>query len=177
MQNLPIADHEIYSVNDQGEIHSGKLDLLLKPRVNSNGYCIVSLDQEQVSVHRIVALHFIPNPYGYPQVNHKNGDKQDNRAVNLEWCSAAQNNQHALCTGLRKGFVHVDVKRAMLRRAINGELVSILALEVGNHPNTLNRMLRVQAEKDGVLAEWKAETARKRKRIAQRNLRVSNANN
>ena len=52
-------------------------------------------------LHRVVAEAFIPNPHGYDQVNHINGDKSDNRAQNLEWCNAQQNMDHSIRTGLR----------------------------------------------------------------------------
>ena len=53
------------------------------------------------SLHRLVAQHFIPNPDSLPQVNHINGNRNDNRAVNLEWCSARTNVKHAYSTGLK----------------------------------------------------------------------------
>ena len=46
--------------------------------------------------HRLIALTFIPNPYGYEQVNHKNGIHNDNRVCNLEWMSNAQNMEHSI---------------------------------------------------------------------------------
>src|SRR3990167_8090173 len=55
-----------------------------------------------VSVHRIIASTFIPNPLQLPQVNHKNGIKTDNRIENLEWCTQSQNIRHSYSMGMHK---------------------------------------------------------------------------
>lgn len=53
-------------------------------------------------IHRLVAIHFIPNPLQLPEVNHIDGDKTNARAINLEWCTGKQNMHHAHLTGLNK---------------------------------------------------------------------------
>lgn len=101
----------LYQVSDMGGVRSlGRVDRFNKhwaPCVLSSwglggrnrAYRAVSLCKNgrvrKFQVHRLVALAFIPNPQGKPQVNHRNGDPSDNRAINLEWVTNAENNLHA----------------------------------------------------------------------------------
>lgn len=70
---------------------------IMRPFI-SNGYLSVFLkkngDRRKYSVHRLVACVFIPNPDNFLIVNHKHGDKLDNRATELEWMSASGNTNH-----------------------------------------------------------------------------------
>lgn len=70
--------------------------------LSTKGYQRINLSKAVHFVHRIVAMAFIPNPDGLPQINHKNGVKVDNRADNLEWCTNQQNRDHAVAHGLHQ---------------------------------------------------------------------------
>lgn len=73
----------------------------VKPRTNGNGYLRVSIYGHDKYVHRLAAKGFIPNPHDYTEVNHKDGNKENNDVSNLEWCTRSMNNKHAFQTGLR----------------------------------------------------------------------------
>lgn len=70
---------------------------LLKPSFDKNGYTSVTLypnsytRAKRMLIHRLVALHFIPNPDEFTQVNHKDEDKSNNIVTNLEWCTPKYN--------------------------------------------------------------------------------------
>lgn len=80
---------------------------MLKFYTDKYGYLKIGLYQNQkskmYSVHRLVALAFIPNPENKPQVNHDDGVKTNNYVTNLEWATSSENQTHAIVTGLRKG--------------------------------------------------------------------------
>lgn len=64
------------------------------------GYRDVKVGAKHMGVHRAVALAWIGNPDGLSDVNHMDGNKLNNSAANLEWCSRTQNIRHSLDTGL-----------------------------------------------------------------------------
>lgn len=84
-----------YFVRDDGMIWSISRGRFLSPYKTNKGYPCVTFNGVKRTVHRIVAEAFLPNQYGLPTINHKNGDRTDNRISNLEWCSYSANNQHA----------------------------------------------------------------------------------
>lgn len=79
--------------------------LMLKLAIHHQGYRYVepqySGKRKFCFVHRLVALAFLPNPDGLPEVNHKTGLKSDNRLAGLEWVSSRGNCQHSVKFGLK----------------------------------------------------------------------------
>jgi hypothetical protein len=62
--------------------------------------------QKNCRVNRLVAQVFIPNPKQLPEVNHIDGNKDNNHVSNLEWCDRSQNMKHAIRTGLANPKLH-----------------------------------------------------------------------
>ena len=87
----------LYQASNKGRIKRN--NHLIKLIIQKTGYLNVSLCKNGISktcrVHKLIAKIFIPNPNNYQSINHKNGNKQDNRVENLEWCTQSYNNWHA----------------------------------------------------------------------------------
>ena len=102
-----IPGHEnYYSINRNGEIWGYRSQKFIIPAANRAGYPVIWLqgrtrkERKHYYVHRLVALTFIPNPNNKPEVNHIDGNKQNNHVSNLEWVTHQENMQHAHDCGL-----------------------------------------------------------------------------
>lgn len=69
-------------------------------RMSNSGYKMIRTPNRDWYLHRMLAVHFIPNPKNKPQVNHIDGDKLNNSLENLEWVTKSENMRHAFDTGL-----------------------------------------------------------------------------
>jgi hypothetical protein len=105
MSEIELIEKSGYDVMPCGAIFSSKTNRLLSASTDSYGYKVVGLSIDgklrTKKVHRLVALKYLNNPIGKPQVNHKNGVKTDNNISNLEWATNLENQRHAVNTGLR----------------------------------------------------------------------------
>lgn len=90
----------LYQVSNTGKVKSFprnnfKRGRILKPYIDKNGYQSVSLCKHNKITHekiyRLVAKHFIANPFNKKEVDHINGIRNDDRAVNLRWCTHTEN--------------------------------------------------------------------------------------
>lgn len=118
----------LYEVSDLGKVRNAKTLRALKPQVRQHGYLSVWLYGEttkQKSIHRMVAEAFCPNPNKKSEVNHKNEDKTDNRAENLEWVTHKENSQYGT-RPMRIGSKHHNGKlsRAIEQYSFDGKLIA-----------------------------------------------------
>lgn len=141
---LPIDGYEgYYEVSNLGRVRSlprvvtmsngvkrktaGKILTLVR---YGNGYQAVRLTRNNVpdsrSVHRLVAEAFIPNDEGLPEVNHKDENKHNNRADNLEWCDRRYNNTY----GTAKIRAAVTSGKPVLQKSLeDGHIINAWATE------------------------------------------------
>lgn len=119
-----IKDYEgLYQVSNMGRVRSNSG--LLHLNTNTYGYKHITLSkdnaQKTVLVHRLVASAFVCNPLGLPQVNHKDGNKNNNAFGNLEWVTQKENNHHAIKANLRKvkKILLIDNENNVIKRFNN----------------------------------------------------------
>lgn len=107
---VPIKEfNDLYCVSSYGRVKRVKRyqrngEFILNPTTNTqNQYKMVMLwrypKYKCISVHRLVALAFIPTDKLLPHVNHKDGNKHNNHVNNLEWCTPGYNNKHYFANG------------------------------------------------------------------------------
>lgn len=83
-----------YLVSNNGDIYSIKGKKTLKQVVDRLGYRNIGFGhkKERFKVHQVVAQAFIPNPKGYTEIHHIDGNKENNSVENLKWCDRSFNN-------------------------------------------------------------------------------------
>lgn len=129
-----IAEYSGYEVSNLGRVRS--IDgirysprgnyfakgTILNPDKSGNGYHRVTLFRNgfrrKYLVHRLVAIAFIPNPLNLPQVNHKFGNLDDNRAESLEWVTGQENSDHKWNTLIDRAAFADKLRRSDRARKI-----------------------------------------------------------
>jgi hypothetical protein len=130
MSAAAIAGRPGYSITYGGEVFGPKGSI--KSYKTPKGYLHVTLGYGHTKrLHRLVALAFVPNPDSLPEVNHIDGNKLNNCASNLEWCTRKQNMAHAFATGLCRVRFGEDAPRAKLT---NDQVAEVRAVFKARHP-------------------------------------------
>lgn len=141
----------LYRISSHGRITNGK-DKVKAVHIRKGYYSVILYNKtkwKNKNIHRLVATHFIENPNNLPQVNHKDGNKLNNKVSNLEWCTAKYNIIHSVRTGLRKtavgeayGRSSLNEKSIILIRSLNGVMThSEIAKAFGIAQSTVTKII------------------------------------
>ena len=87
---MEIENHSNYLIYEDGRVYSKKRNKFLKNNKSGNYYS-VALDRKTYQIHRLVALHYIPNPENLPCVDHIDRIKENNHKSNLRWATISEN--------------------------------------------------------------------------------------
>lgn len=136
---LPIKGYEkLYMVSSCGLVYSNKRNRLLKHGTYQNGYLYYELWKDNkrklFRVHRLVAMHFIPNPENKPMVCHKDDNRKNNHVDNLWWGTSKENLQDMATKDRRKkrilnvetGEVFIGIQATAINLGINMSSLSMV---------------------------------------------------
>jgi HNH endonuclease len=133
-----------YEVSNHGEVREKETGRMLHqyPHGGDPGsrYVGVTLSGVKFYVHRLVLENFLANPLNKPEGNHKNGNKQDNRLLNLEWVTKSENIKHAHALGLS---VNPIPKKPVRQMTLGGvevavhESLTAAAISVHSNPSAI----------------------------------------
>lgn len=143
MKNLKDLGYPHYAATVDGKIYSLYSHKFLSDNKKLGEYKSVTLCEDGIrkekTIHRLIALAFIPNPNEYPVVNHIDGNKHNNSVSNLEWCTYKDNVKHAMETGLMLSEVINEY------RSIPDDIVSqiCILLEQGSRNKDICEMFGV----------------------------------
>lgn len=135
----------IYQISNLGRIKSLKRygrreEKILTPVVGKRGYYTVSLWYKQngktLTIHRLIAEHFIPNPENKREVNHKDANKLNNSINNLEWVTPKENSIHAVRSINVRKFKH---KRGASKYIYNNKITWVAEIRFDNKLYQLGR--------------------------------------
>lgn len=138
-----LQDHyEVSNLGNIRHVHSKKNLKVYYGKTNKKGVrpgtvsIILNKKLHKFSIHRLIAYEFLPNINNLPEVNHIDGDRHNNVASNLEWCTGSYNMYHAYRTGLRK----------YPRQLTDSQLIQLYnGLESGLDQHAMARALNIDA--------------------------------
>ena len=131
-----------YTVTSEGKVF-GKFGQPIKLRPNTSGYASFTAGRKgrriNVTIHRLVAESFLPNPNNLPEVDHKDSNRMNASLDNLEWVSHAENIKRAYERGNHDGRA---VGEKNIKSQLNRELVMQMRIEYFIGKKTITEIAR-----------------------------------
>tara|TARA_R110000796_G_C14288431_1_gene403632 strand:+ start:58 stop:558 length:501 start_codon:yes stop_codon:yes gene_type:complete len=120
---MEIQGYPNYLIYEDGRVFTKKYNKFLKPSTHQDGYKQVVLGigvknkSKTIKIHRLVAIHYIPNPENKPEVDHINQDPSDNRVENLRWVTSKENsdNRRTIMKTNKSGHKHISYHKQQNR--------------------------------------------------------------
>ena len=123
-----IGFENIYEINEYGDIRNIETGEIRSPYITNKGYKSIDLYKNgtryKYLIHRLVAIHFVPNPNNYPIVLHKDNNKLNTHYTNLQWGTYSENNAQAIADGLNKIPTLDNRKRYSIFNSDIGEYIT-----------------------------------------------------
>tara|TARA_R110001599_G_C11964616_1_gene633216 strand:- start:202 stop:663 length:462 start_codon:yes stop_codon:yes gene_type:complete len=95
---MEVQEYPNYLIYEDGRVFSKKTNIFLKHSLGINGYFNVSLSKDgkrkTKNIHRLIALHYIPNPENKLCIDHIDRNRQNNDICNLRWVTHTENNNN-----------------------------------------------------------------------------------
>lgn len=144
----PICNFPNYEVSSNGEVRSTNYNhtgvcKILKSSISSNGYYGVILVKGgrrfYRAVHRLVAEAFLPNTNNLPYINHRDENKLNNKASNLEWCTAQYNIKYGSCIDRRANKQKVTRGNPIISIDNNGNEVKYISAKEASRITGINQ--------------------------------------
>lgn len=180
---MQIPDYN-YSVSPNGDITNLSTNRKIKPSVNPvNGYLYVALWKDNkgktFSVHKLVASAYCPNPENKPIVNHKDSNRTNPCASNLEWVTQSENLKHGYEHGFMSQKKHKKLVDALLNQAIEAILdnqtqsaiAEYMEVSEGRLSVMLNKYLKDDPRKEQVALIKRQQKAQRNQFAAHQNKR------
>lgn len=106
MEPKSIKGFEKYLIYPDGKMWSLSKKCFMRPSLTLDGYphshLTTATGRRSITFHRLIAIAFVPNPNNYKEVNHIDGNKQNNHYTNLEWCTRSHNVKQTYALGFRR---------------------------------------------------------------------------
>jgi len=130
---MEINNYPDYLIYEDGRVYSKYTKRFMKPKNNGTGYLHLGLSKNGKrkfhSVHRLVAIHYIPNPHNKKEVDHIDRNKENNHVSNLRWATHSENQQNKAkhCTN-KSGIKNISYNKRQNRwryeKRYKGKLVT-----------------------------------------------------
>jgi len=172
-----------HTIDDVGNVTNLKTGNVKSHWLGANGYYHVDIQEKGIpkkyAIHRLLAKAFIPNTEGKRTVNHKDGDKLNNKLDNLEWATDKENIQHAYDTGLqpyRRNYELHEYDDMLTGKFLLGESLTSISKGCNQSLTSLSYYLREAAERNKLLPEYEKELVlqkNKRMKLTGKSQRVT----